>query len=372
MLCRYILQVAKDVSQGVSYLHQRNIIHGDLTAKNILLRATDDPPHNMIAKICDFGLSVKLRPADSQLTNCKVGTPLYMAPEVGKYGILSKKADVYSFGIVLWEMYRRSLKSSIWGNCNGVMEFPIKCPLSFALLICWCLSPRPADRPDFDVVLGIVNMMASKVGVPEFDQKRGTKRINRKLATKMRVLNPQQIREFLLEGTVPHKPCLFKDVSFPRDDQRAYCLTLKTTSVGSDEALSMGWRMYTNSLCTVPLGPVLLKQPSDSMEDCEMPSLDHSSRKQLDLKVSSCPQPVPEKSLSVKTSDAEAMVAWVDWLTSMDVSTSKSKELSSMSTGSPGQNVTSREPQPPWRSKSLSTALEKMIFSHKGEQLHKT
>lgn len=364
--CRHILQVAKDVSQGMDYLHQRNIIHGDLTSKNILLRATDNPPHNTIAKICDFGLSVKLRPADSQLANCKVGTPLYMAPEVGKYGILSKKADVYSFGIVLWEMYRRSLKSSHWGNCNGIMEFPIECPLSFALLICWCLSPRPTDRPDFDLVLGIVNMMAPKVGVPEFDQKRGTKRINRKLVSKMRVLNPQQIKEFLLEGAVPSRPCLSKEVSFPRDDQYAYCLTLKTTSQGKNDALSMGWRMYTNSLCTVPLGPVLLKQPSESMEDCEMPPPDSArSRMQLDAKIANCPQPLLEHSLSVRTSDTEAMVAWVNWLTSMDAPPQELKGLTSMSAGSQNQSVVPKEAQSPWRSKSLSTALEKMIFSHK-------
>ena len=53
----------------------------------------------------DFGLSVKMSAEQSHISNMRRGTPFYTAPEVHYAGNLTKAADLYSYGVVLWEMY---------------------------------------------------------------------------------------------------------------------------------------------------------------------------------------------------------------------------------------------------------------------------
>ncbi|KAH0791057.1 TKL family protein kinase [Histomonas meleagridis] len=88
--------IALDVALGLEYLHSRGIIHRDLKSLNVLL---DEKKR---AKICDFGLA---RTKSTVPMTGLVGTTLWMAPEV----VLSnpfydEKVDVYSFGILLWEL----------------------------------------------------------------------------------------------------------------------------------------------------------------------------------------------------------------------------------------------------------------------------
>ncbi|KAK3410889.1 hypothetical protein EUGRSUZ_J02923, partial [Eucalyptus grandis] len=96
------LQIAVDAAQGLEYLHngcKPPIIHRDLKTPNILLN------ENMQAKICDFGLSrAFVREQDSYISTCPAGTPGYLDPEFHILGHSSQKSDIYSFGIVLFEL----------------------------------------------------------------------------------------------------------------------------------------------------------------------------------------------------------------------------------------------------------------------------
>jgi serine/threonine protein kinase len=98
------LKMAYDISLGMNYLHtqQRPIIHGDLKAKNVLVAK------NFVTKISDFGLSVwkQFTFETTKLTGVKGGTVTHIPPENWK-DINKKrtdKYDVYSFGILLWEL----------------------------------------------------------------------------------------------------------------------------------------------------------------------------------------------------------------------------------------------------------------------------
>jgi hypothetical protein len=92
------LPIALDIANGMAYLHARQVIHRDLKPSNVLL--TRD--HR--AKISDFGMSVANR---GQELTAETGTYRYMAPEVIRHESYSSNADVYSFGILLWQLITR-------------------------------------------------------------------------------------------------------------------------------------------------------------------------------------------------------------------------------------------------------------------------
>lgn len=90
------------VSDAIFYLHTKNIIHRDIKPANILLHKTlinKDECVNEF-KLCDFSLSTH---KDTNSCNV-VGTPFYMAPEIIRKETYDEKVDVWSFGVVLYEM----------------------------------------------------------------------------------------------------------------------------------------------------------------------------------------------------------------------------------------------------------------------------
>uniref|UniRef100_A0A1D1ZHC1 Receptor kinase-like protein Xa21 n=1 Tax=Anthurium amnicola TaxID=1678845 RepID=A0A1D1ZHC1_9ARAE len=99
------LGVAIDVASAIDYLHQYvhiSIIHSDLKPSNVLL---DD---RMTAHVGDFGLAMFLSSESSHYATCSVGlkgTIGYVAPEFGMVGKVSTSIDVYSYGILLLEMF---------------------------------------------------------------------------------------------------------------------------------------------------------------------------------------------------------------------------------------------------------------------------
>ena len=101
------IQISLNIAHGLKYIHtntdedKQKIIHRDIKSANILLG------DNWEAKIADFGLS-KIHPADQEAstlnTDTIAGTNVYLDPEYKKYGRLNKKSDIYSFGVVLFEI----------------------------------------------------------------------------------------------------------------------------------------------------------------------------------------------------------------------------------------------------------------------------
>ncbi|GFH21144.1 protein kinase domain-containing protein, partial [Haematococcus lacustris] len=99
-----LLQVALGVAQGMAYLHSLSITHGDLKTENVLL--TTDSNGNTVAKVGDFGLSRAMGDnCPTHLSTATVGTVTHMPPELLSEGRLRPSCDVYSFGIILWQLF---------------------------------------------------------------------------------------------------------------------------------------------------------------------------------------------------------------------------------------------------------------------------
>ncbi|KAF7120319.1 hypothetical protein RHSIM_Rhsim13G0170400 [Rhododendron simsii] len=96
------LIIAMDAAFGMEYLHSKNIVHFDLKCDNLLVNLKD--PSRPICKVGDFGLSKIKR--NTLVTGGVRGTLPWMAPELlnGSSSKVSEKVDVFSFGIVLWEI----------------------------------------------------------------------------------------------------------------------------------------------------------------------------------------------------------------------------------------------------------------------------
>jgi serine/threonine-protein kinase len=94
-------EILRDICKGMSVAHQANIVHRDLKPQNILIN-----DHGLV-KIVDFGLAAAISHPDSRLTGSGtlMGTPTYMAPEQIRGTEVDPRTDIYSLGVIMYEMF---------------------------------------------------------------------------------------------------------------------------------------------------------------------------------------------------------------------------------------------------------------------------
>src|SRR5579864_775586 len=94
-----VLRIADQIGQALDYAHGKGIVHRDLKPQNVLLDEVGN------AFLTDFGI-VKLINETTALTssNVSIGTPAYMSPEQWTGGTVDARSDLYSFGVMLFEM----------------------------------------------------------------------------------------------------------------------------------------------------------------------------------------------------------------------------------------------------------------------------
>ncbi len=100
-----ILAVLRGVASALDYAHERDIIHRDVKPANIMLRVeegSDDPQFTPV--LTDFGVAKILEGVQFTGTGMTIGTPDYMAPEQGSGSRVTVSADLYSLGVILYEM----------------------------------------------------------------------------------------------------------------------------------------------------------------------------------------------------------------------------------------------------------------------------
>jgi serine/threonine protein kinase len=154
------LLIAKGAAAGMAWLHGANpqIIHRDLKPANLLV----DEHWNV--KVCDFGLSqVKLPEVKIKDGKSVPGTPLWMAPEVLMGKQVDSKADIYSFGLVMWEIitgnplfphhdnYSTFKKAIVLDNERPPIPDSIHPALRKLMEDCW--DKDPSVRPNFTDIL---------------------------------------------------------------------------------------------------------------------------------------------------------------------------------------------------------------------------
>uniref|UniRef100_A0A671WCL9 Mitogen-activated protein kinase kinase kinase 12 n=1 Tax=Sparus aurata TaxID=8175 RepID=A0A671WCL9_SPAAU len=136
------------IAGGMNYLHLHKIIHRDLKSPNMLIT------HDDLVKISDFGTSKEL--SDKSTKMSFAGTVAWMAPEVIRNEPVSEKVDIWSFGVVLWEMLTgeipyKDVDSSaiIWGVGNNSLQLPVpeSCPDGNGQ------NCKPRNRPSFRQIL---------------------------------------------------------------------------------------------------------------------------------------------------------------------------------------------------------------------------
>ncbi|KAG6505043.1 serine/threonine/tyrosine-protein kinase HT1-like [Zingiber officinale] len=152
-----VLKLSLDVARGMSYLHSQGIIHRDLKSENILVG------EDLSVKVADFGISC----LEFQSGSGKGFTSTYrwMAPEMIKGKNHTRKVDVYSFGIVLWELVTLQIPfhdmtpeqaAYAVAHKNARPPLPASCPLAFSHVMSKCWATNPVNRFQFDEIVSIL------------------------------------------------------------------------------------------------------------------------------------------------------------------------------------------------------------------------
>lgn len=174
------LHLALDVACGMHHIHSLQIIHGDLKAQNVLLTAHDrsNIGLHLIAKVADFGLSWAMDTTQTHVSNVHSGTITHMSPELMLTGALAKPADVYAFGILMFELFTGQKvfdnQTAVTISRNVVQkkvrpQFPPDTHVKVVDLACQCWDENPDLRPTFSEIMTVLKGLKLTFGIIDDD-----------------------------------------------------------------------------------------------------------------------------------------------------------------------------------------------------------
>ncbi|XP_078675425.1 tyrosine-protein kinase receptor-like isoform X3 [Branchiostoma floridae x Branchiostoma belcheri] len=156
-----LLELAKDVARGCHYLEENHFIHRDIACRNILL--TTKTGADRMAKIGDFGMARDIYRSNYYRKGGRAMLPVkWMPPEAFLDGVFTTKTDVWSFGVLLWEVMSLGYMPYPGKSNQEVMQFvteggrmdpPRSCPGPVYRIMTQCWQQNPEDRPCFSTVL---------------------------------------------------------------------------------------------------------------------------------------------------------------------------------------------------------------------------
>ena len=155
-------RLCTELASGLAYLHGEGVIHRDVKPENVMLTAS----HSV--RVVDFGQSRAVEISRTMTANTR-GSLLWRAPEIMSVEARARSttyglpADVYSFGIVLWEVFSRAEPYAdvpqMWDIVRGVADgtlrpnVPDDWPMLLKHLVQWCWRQDPLERPTMSEVL---------------------------------------------------------------------------------------------------------------------------------------------------------------------------------------------------------------------------
>ena len=160
-------QIAKDIASGLTHAHANNIVHCDIKPHNILMTADGR------AKITDFGIARAVTESTLTYGGSVIGSVHYFSPEQARGGSITPKSDVYSLGIVMYEMLTNRLPFTgenpiaiamkhIEEEAISPSRYRPQIPPMLEAIVCRAMSKSPEIRPSsFELVQELSNVEAA-------------------------------------------------------------------------------------------------------------------------------------------------------------------------------------------------------------------
>jgi len=154
-----IIKMARQAAAGMWYLSNHSFIHRDLAARNLLVGMYGPI---IVIKVADFGLSRKIEGSSYSTTTTEIPFK-WTAPECIKELKFTIQGDVWSFGVVLWEMFEFGIEPywDIGNSCQKILKFliagnrmkiPSNVPQAVGDLMTKCWNENPSNRPSFEII----------------------------------------------------------------------------------------------------------------------------------------------------------------------------------------------------------------------------
>ncbi|XP_066589101.1 insulin-like receptor isoform X2 [Prorops nasuta] len=148
-----IIRMAAEIADGMAYLESKKFVHRDLAARNCMVSK------DLVCKIGDFGMARDIYETDYYKIGKKGLLPIrWMAPENLSDGVFTSDSDVWSFGVVLYEIltlaevpYQGLSNEDVLSYVlrKGILNIPRNCPENIMKIMERCFKWRPNDRPTF-------------------------------------------------------------------------------------------------------------------------------------------------------------------------------------------------------------------------------
>ncbi|XP_028295026.1 ephrin type-A receptor 7 isoform X3 [Gouania willdenowi] len=159
-----LVGMLRGIAAGMRYLSDMGYVHRDLAARNILVNS------NLVCKVSDFGLS-RVIDDDPEAVYTTTGGKIpvrWTAPEAIQFRKFTSASDVWSYGIVMWEVMSYG-ERPYWDMSNQDvikaieegyrLPAPMDCPPGLHQLMLDCWQKDRAERPKFDQIVGILDKM---------------------------------------------------------------------------------------------------------------------------------------------------------------------------------------------------------------------